>query len=100
MAKRKCLSYSLSCAVIITSLAYLFYNAGGEYLLLPGTVVELYLINPVVITISSGGLQLPIPVGNRLTFNVALYSLAFYILLRLFARPGVAHADSLAGTAA
>ncbi|HYY97644.1 MAG TPA: hypothetical protein VE642_03590 [Pyrinomonadaceae bacterium] len=95
MTKWKSLSYSFSCATIVTSLAYLLYDAGGEYLLLPGITVELYLINPVVITISSGRLQLPIPVGNRFTFNVALYSLVFYVLLRLFARATVRREDSL-----
>jgi hypothetical protein len=95
MTRRKCLSYSLSCAIVITSVAHLFYNVGGEYLLLPGMAVELYLINPVVITISSGRLQLPIPVGNRFTFNVALYLLAFYALLRLFARTRVTRGGSL-----
>jgi hypothetical protein len=96
MARQKYFSYCVGCAVIITALASLLYESGGEYLLLPGMAVELYLINPVVITVSSGSFYLPIPIGNRFTFNVALYALAFYAVVLLVARARNHRSESFA----
>ena len=92
-------SYSVSGAVILTALSYLLYNVGGEYLLLPGTIVELYFINPVIVTISSGSFHVVLTVANRYTFNVAIYALMIYasILsiakLRRSRRNGLSSAD-------
>jgi hypothetical protein len=74
-------SYSVSGAVILTALSYLLYSVGGEYLLLPGTIVELYLINPVIVTISSGSFHVVLTVANRYIFNVVIYALMIYALI-------------------
>ena len=76
------LSYAISMAVLLTALAYPFVPGIGEFLALPGMVLEgwLYL---VVLALSED--EYPPHIGNWMVFSVLFYSVLIYFALLIYA---------------
>ena len=76
----KRLSYSVSLALLVTAMSYLFYSWGGEVLAYPGKVIDV-CFNFLVFFVAEE--QFPDGINLRVFFNIAFYSILIYILLFL-----------------
>jgi hypothetical protein len=63
---------------MITSLAYLFFDAYGEFVALPGIVMELYLIGTVGFPVSRGCYYQLVPVVDQHLYNGILYGILIF----------------------
>ena len=86
MKNRNRFGYALSSGVIIAALSHVFYESGGEFLLVPGMAIKLFLNDPIVVTLLFGGEFYTLPLGNLFTYNVAFYTLVVFALLLLVAQ--------------
>src|SRR5262245_21449915 len=78
-------AYSICAAVIITALAYRFYNQGGEVLAYPGLMIHV-LINGLILLSPTDDNYYAIPSGSYLIFNIIFYSLTTFAILLIAAR--------------
>jgi hypothetical protein len=88
MSNWRLLNYSICIALIITALSYVFPNLGGEYLMAPGIKIEL-LLTGMILIIPTGDYYYSFPSWSYLIFNIAFYSLMFFILLLVIKQLGM-----------
>lgn len=69
-------------AIIITSLSYFADNRLGEYLLLPGAVIEITL-TWLILLIPTGDEYFSFPSGTYFFFNVAFYAAVMFTFISL-----------------
>ncbi len=74
------LSYSVSIALLVTAMSYLFYSWGGELFAYPGKFIDVWF-NFLVFFVAEE--QFPDRINLRVFFNIAFYSVMFYIMLCL-----------------
>ena len=77
------LSDSFSAAVLLTSLAHLLYDWGGEFLALPGLAIEFYLFQSITITVWRSDYTEQIPIVDRWLYNVMFYGVLIFMALLL-----------------
>jgi len=76
----KRLSYSVSLALLVTALSYLFYSWGGALFAYPGKFIDV-CFNFLVFFVAEE--QFPNRINLRAFFNIAFYSVIIFILLCL-----------------
>ena len=74
---------SVSAALLLTSLAYLLYDWGGEFLVLPGLAIEFYLFKPITFTVLRSDYAEQIPIVDRWIYNVIFYCVLIFFALML-----------------
>ena len=71
------INYSVSGAVVLTALATLFYRDGGDFILLPGLMAEMFL-DVALMLVSTKDDWYSVPAGTYAALNVAAYSVPVY----------------------
>lgn len=80
---KRLMSYSICIAVIITALAYAFYDRGGELLAYPGLMIEVLLTGFILLAIPTDDYYYKFPPVAYLIFNTVFYTLAIFAILLL-----------------
>ena len=78
-------SYSITLAIVITAVSFTFYSSGGEFLLLPGLMIELLTNGVLLLLVPTGDDYLTLPPGSFLVFNVIFYA-AMLLVIFAFTR--------------
>lgn len=76
------LSYAGSTAVLLTALAYCFVPGVGEFVAMPGMLLEMWL--DLALLLMSSGDDMP-QVGNWVVLNALFYTVAIYLALWFYA---------------
>jgi hypothetical protein len=79
------LSYSICLAIAITSVSYILYDRGGEFVLWPGLFGE-GMCNGILLAIPSGDVFYRLPSVSYLVFNIMFYALIIFAVIFLIGR--------------
>ena len=74
-------SYSISLATITTAASFFFYSSGGEFVVLPGMMMELITNGFLLLFVRTGDDFFTVPSGAFLVFNVIFYACTFYVVV-------------------
>ena len=76
-------SYSTSLATITTAVSFFFYSSAGEFVVLPGMMMELITNGLLLLFVRTGDDHFTVPSGAFLVFNVIFYACMFYVVVAL-----------------
>ena len=74
------IAYSFAGGVTMTTLGYAFYRVGGEFLLLPGMVMNGFVEVLLVSLVTDGDSYPQTPTGMMYILNVAFYALVLFFV--------------------
>ena len=81
MSRWKRINYSLGLAILLTALAWLFSPGPGEFLAVPGILIEGW-VNLLILMVSRE--EYPFQFDNWVSFSILLYTVSIYFGLSLY----------------
>ena len=70
----------MALAIAITAVSSAFYSSGGEFLVLPGLLIEVLTNGLLFLLVPTGDDYLALPHGSFLIFNVIIYASTLYLI--------------------
>lgn len=83
MIRKTC--YSICLAIVVTSISYILYGHGGEYVLWPGLFAHV-MLNGILLAIPTGDDFYGLPSGSYFVLSVIFYTSAIFALMFLISR--------------
>ena len=76
------LTYSICLSILLTSISYMFYAHGGEFILWPGLLVQV-ILNVILLAIPTGDDFYSLPSASYLVFSFIFYTIASFVAIFL-----------------
>ena len=82
---RRRLSYSICIGIVVTSISYILYDHGGEFVLWPGLLAQV-MFNGILLAIPSGDDFYQLPSGSYLFLSIIFYTLVIFTTIFVISR--------------